>query len=134
MFTNVLQDLVGRTDGPLTLRLLIQPTVAALLAIRAARCDAAQGNRPILWSILVSQDGVRRDLARQAWGDIGKLFTMACILDVIYQLLVFKWVYPFQTLTVACVVSIIPYVLIRGTATRLIKRFTRNTRRSESPI
>ena len=49
---------------------------------------------------------------------MGKLFLVACVLDVVYQLLVLHWVYPVQTAIVATVLAILPYLLFRGLANR----------------
>jgi hypothetical protein len=43
MLSRVWESLIGRVGGPLTLRLLIQPTVATFLAIRAGWRDARAG-------------------------------------------------------------------------------------------
>jgi hypothetical protein len=44
---------------------------------------------------------------------------MALALDAIYQVIEFKWIYPGQALIVACVLAILPYVIIRGLVTRI---------------
>ena len=54
--------------------------------------------------------------------DVGKLFLVACVLDVVYQLLVLRWVYPVQTVIVATVLAIFPYLVFRGLANRLGRR------------
>src|SRR5690348_6901380 len=44
--------LVGRLQGPLTLRLVIQPVMAAIFAVRAGLKDAREGRRPYLWKVV----------------------------------------------------------------------------------
>ena len=39
--------LIGRIEGPLTLRLVLQPTMASFLAVRAGLKDARSAGRPI---------------------------------------------------------------------------------------
>ena len=117
----VWEDLVGRVGGPLTLRLFIQPTVATILAIRAGLNDGRQGRTPYFWNILLNLDQ-RKDRLREGWKDVGKLFSMAVVLDVVYQLVVARWVYPLETLIVAVVLALLPYVLFRGLASRLARR------------
>ena len=116
--------LIGRTEGPLTLRLVLQPTVAAILAIRAGLRDAREGGSPYLWSVLTNP-AHRRDLLRQGWKDVGKVFVVALVLDVIYELMVHRWVYPGQALIVAAVLAVLPYLVIRGPVTRLMRRLSR---------
>ena len=121
MLNRVWEDLVGRGGGPFTLRLLIQPTVATVFAIRAGLRDGRQGLTPYFWNVLLNR-ATRKDLLREGWKDIGKLFTMAVILDVIYQLVVARWIYPLETVIVALVLAILPYVMIRGLVCRLGRR------------
>lgn len=127
----VWEDLVGRVGGPLTLRLVIQPTVATILAIRAGLNDGRQGRTPYFWNILLNLER-RKDLLREGWKDVGKLFVMAVVLDTVYQLIVARWVYPLETLIVAVVLAILPYVLFRGLASRLARRRLRNSTRPGS--
>ncbi|MGH7682125.1 MAG: hypothetical protein ACRENN_09075 [Candidatus Eiseniibacteriota bacterium] len=110
--------LVGRTTGPLTLRLILQPSVAAFLAIRAGLKDAREGRTPYLWAIF--KDPAARDhLLHGGWKDIRKIFLMALTLDTVYQIIVFRWIYPLQAIIVAVILAVIPYVLLRGPVTRL---------------
>ena len=51
-----------------------------------------------------------------------RLAFVACVLDVVYQLLVLRWVYPVQTVIVATVLAILPYMVFRGLANRLGRR------------
>ena len=41
-FTRAFENLIGRTEGPMSGRLLIQPLVACILAVRAGLRDARQ--------------------------------------------------------------------------------------------
>lgn len=120
----ILTMLVGRADGPLTFRFIFQPTVAAILAIRAGLRDVRRGEAPFLWSVFTNKTQ-RRGLLRGAWKDIGTVFMIAVLLDVIYALIVHRWLYPGQSLLVATILSIVPYVLIRGPVTRLMAHFAR---------
>jgi len=43
------EQLVGRTSGPIKLRLILQPS-AAFLAVRAGLKDAREGRQPYLWA------------------------------------------------------------------------------------
>lgn len=117
----VIKNLAGRVSGPMSLRLLIQPTVAIILAIRAGLRDGREGKVPYFWNVLVNLER-RKDLLREGWKDASKLFAMACLLDIIYQLIVARWVYPLETLIVATVLALVPYVLLRGIVGRLARR------------
>ena len=111
-------DLVGRMHGPLFARLLVQPAVAAILAIRAGLRDVREGREPYLWRI-ASDPGHRSEHLRQGWKDVGKLFLAALVLDVIYQLVVLRWVYPGEAALVAMGLAVVPYVVVRSLVRRV---------------
>jgi len=106
------------------LRLVIQPTVATILAIRAGLRDARQGRPAFFWTLLKSSSE-RKTLIRSGWKDISKVFILAMLLDAIYQLIALHAFYPVQTLIVAIVVAVIPYTVLRGPVTRLTRCFYR---------
>jgi len=119
--SRAVEQLLGRASGPLHFRLLMQPVVAGILAIRAGRKDAREGKPPFFWS-LVTQPEARKQQLRSGWKDIGKLFIIALVLDTIYQVIALHTVHVVQTLIVAVGVAVIPYTLLRGIATRLTRR------------
>ena len=53
--------------------------------------------------------------------DLGQVFILAIVLDVIYQVIVVRWLYRVETLIVAAVLAIFPYLLIHGPVTRLAR-------------
>jgi drug/metabolite transporter (DMT)-like permease len=113
------EELVGRQSGPLFFRLVLQPIVAAILAIRAGRNDAREGRRAFFWAF-VREPERRRMLLREACRDIGKLFLVGVVLDVIYQLIVFHGLRPVQSLIVATVLAVLPYMVVRGLTNRIV--------------
>ena len=119
------ENLVGRLHGPLTLRLLLQPAVAIFFATRAGLRDA-RGNRPPYFWALLNNPEHRRDMLREGWHDVGKVFLIAIVLDIVYQLIVVRWIYPGETLVVAAALALAPYLLFRGAVTR-IARLLRGT-------
>ena len=114
-------DLGDRWQGPLHLRLFLQPLIALLLAIRDGRRDARTGQAPYFWA-LFTRPAQRRPLLRETWTAIGKVFLLALALDSIYQLLAYRWIYLGDALVIACVLALLPYVLLRGPVTRLLRR------------
>jgi hypothetical protein len=109
------EDLGGRVGGPLSFRLLLQPLVAIVLAIRAGLEDARTGRPPYFWAIVTHPDH-RRDLLREGWKAVAKVFVIAALIDAVYQVMVFRWVYPGELLFVAFLLACVPYLLIRGPA------------------
>jgi hypothetical protein len=123
IFARLWQNLYARLTGPMNLRLIIQPAVATILAIRAGLRDAHQNRGPFLWAVLWNP-AHRRELLQQGWKDVGKVFLIAAILDLVYQLIVHRGVHILELLITAVTLAIVPYVLIRGPISR-IARLTR---------
>src|SRR5262249_23637317 len=121
MFSRNWADLIARDSGPMHIRFLFQPLVATLIAIRAGYRDARVG-RPFFFWTFVRDPTWRRPLLREGWGDFGKLFLVAAVLDVIYQIIVLHWVYPVQTLIVATVLAVIPYLVFCGLTNRIVSQ------------
>lgn len=115
--------LVGRETGPLHLRLIMQPLMAIFLAVRVGLRDAREGRPPyFFWPVFVDKLH-RKELISTAWKDIGKVFIAALVLEAVYEIIVYRWLYPTQAVVVAVVLAIIPYLLVRGPVTRLAYRY-----------
>ncbi len=114
------EHLVGRFSGPLNFRLFVMPTVVTILAIRADRRDAREG-RPAPLGAFFTNRNERGRLLRSAIKDVGRIFLMAIVLDTAYQLFVLRSFYPGEVLLVAVVCAVVPYVLVRGPITRLVR-------------
>lgn len=118
--TRMFENIVGRTSGPMHVRLLLQPTMALIFGIRDGIRDARAGNPPYFWAIF-AQPGRRRDLIASGWKSVGKVFVLAIILDAIYQLIALRWFYPGEALLTAFSLACIPYLLIRGPVNRMLR-------------
>jgi hypothetical protein len=119
-------DFIERFDGPLHFRLLVQPVVAILFAVRDGRRDAREGRRAYLWSVFTEPEE-RRYLFESGWKGISKVFVVAYACDVIYQFMVWRGLKPLQALLTAIVLAVIPYALFRGPVNRLTRIRTRKT-------
>jgi len=124
MLTRLWENLGGRIGGPMSLRLLLQPTIATILAIRSGLADARAGKPPFFWTVLTNAND-RRELLRSGWKSVAKVFTMAVVLDVVYQLIVARWVYPLEAVIVAFVLACVPYLLLRGPVNRIASGWRR---------
>jgi hypothetical protein len=124
MLSRGVEQLLGRSGGPLHFRLFMMPTVVTILAIRAHRNDVREG-RPTPLGAFFTDPAERRRLLRIALRDIGRVFVIAVVLDTIYQLLVFRWIYPVQLLIMAVGCAVVPYVLVRGPIIRLMRMLFR---------
>ena len=119
--TRIFEDLVARVSGPVHFRVILQPLMASIFAFLDARSDAHDGRSPY-FARLVTDPEHRRALLRSGWKSVGKIFVLAIILDVVYQLWVLHWFYPGESLIVALVLAIVPYLLLRGTVNRLSRQ------------
>ena len=122
-------NLFDRVGGPMTFRIILQPAMATLLAVLAGLRDAREGRPPYLWTVLT--DPLQRaDLLREGWKAIGRVFLLAVIMDVIYQLIVQRWIYPLESLIVAILLAVVPYLLVRGPVNRIARLWLRK----EKPV
>ena len=114
------QEITARPDGPLAMRFYLQPLMATLLAVRDGVKDAREARPAYLWAVLSTPEH-RRELLRSGWRSIGKVFLIALVLDVVYQLLVLRGLRPLEGLIVAVTLAIVPYALVRGPVNRLVR-------------
>ena len=61
-------------------------------------------------------------MLKDGWKSVGKVFILAIVLDVIYQLIALKWVYPGEAIIVAIILAVVPYILVRGLLNRILWR------------
>ncbi len=124
MLTRMVEDLMGRIHGPLTFRLILQPAMAILFAIRDGWKDARSGKAPYFFA-LFTDPGHRREMLRDGWKSVGKIFILAMVLEVIYQFIVLRFFYPGEALVVATALALIPYLILRGPVNRLLRKGVR---------
>jgi hypothetical protein len=117
---NAIDQLLGRASGPLYIRLILQPLMAILLAIRGGLRDARAGRPAFLWAVLTRVEA-RRNMLQSGWKDVSRLFVLALVLDTIYQIVALRSLYPLQALIVAAMLAFVPYVLVRGPVARLAR-------------
>jgi hypothetical protein len=108
-----------RVSGPMHLRIYLQPMLATVFAVIAGLRDAREGHPPYFWSLFTDPDH-RRDLLKDGWKSVGKVFVIAMVLDVIYQFFVQRFIYPGEVVLVAIILAIIPYTVVRGLVTRVM--------------
>src|SRR5215831_6769870 len=120
-------------SGPMWLRVIIQPSVSVIIALRAGIGDAHAGRPPFGWAVLSGRTQ-RRALLRQVWKDIARIFIASIVLDLIYQIAVLRWIYPLEALFVATFLASLPYMLARGPANRMVKLWhSRHGKRTSAP-
>jgi hypothetical protein len=118
VWMRIVENLSDRVTGPMKFRLLLQPVMASIFAIMAGLADAKAGKPPYFWA-LVTHPQHRRDMLKDGWKSVGKVFMLAIVLDCVYQVIVQRFVYPGEALIVAFILAIVPYLLLRGLVTRI---------------
>ena len=120
LFSRFAEDLAGRMSGPMKFRLILQPVMATIFAIRSGLKDSKEGNPPYFWA-LFTDSAHRADMLRDGWKSVGRVFILGIIMDVVYQVIVFRRFYPVEALVVAAILALVPYLLIRGPANRIAR-------------
>jgi hypothetical protein len=118
IWMRVVQNLIDRISGPMNFRFILQPVMASIFAIIAGWRDAKVGKPPYFWSLLTGRTR-RVDRIKDGWKSVGKVVVVALVLDIAYQIIVLRFVYPAEAIIVAFVVVIAPYLILRGLVTRL---------------
>ena len=121
MWTRVGSQLIARVSGPMKFRLVLQPLMASFFAIRGGLADAKAGKPPYFWGLLWAR-GHRAEMVKDGWKSISRVFLLAVALDVVYQIIVLRFVYPGETIIVALVLAIVPYLILRGPVNRLARK------------
>jgi hypothetical protein len=116
----VLDDLIARPGGSLSLRFILQPVMSTIFALRDGIKDARTGRSPYFWTVLSNPDQ-RRARLREGLGSTGKIILIAVLLDGIYQVIELKTIYPIEALIVAILLAFIPYLLLRGPIERVAR-------------
>lgn len=120
----VVDAMTERVSGPMSMRLYIQPLMAAFFATKSGLKDAREGSPPYFWSLFSNAEH-RRALLRDGWKSVGKVFILAMILDVVYQIVVSGMVLPIEVVVAAFILAILPYLILRGLITRIANMLRR---------
>jgi hypothetical protein len=125
-------DLVGRITGPFSFRLLLQPAMASLFAIRDGLRDARNGRPAYFWTMLHGPDEARR-LIVEGWHAVIRIILLGVVMEIAYQVMVFHRIYPVELIVVVWLLAILPYVLLRGPINRIARWWIQSRRPATSP-
>src|SRR5207247_7516658 len=82
---------------------------------------ARGGKAPYFWALMWDR-GQRESMLKDGWKSISRVFILALVLDVVYQVIVLRFVYPGEAVIVAFVLAIFPYLIVRGLVTRIARK------------
>ena len=109
-------DLIERPDAPMRFRFILQPVMAAIVAIRDGLKDVRAGRKPYFWMAF----GVTR--LREGLNATARIILLGIVMDAMYQMIVLRRFYPGEAVIIALVLAFVPYLLIRGPAARIARR------------
>jgi len=113
ILTKILGDEIGRLHGKMEFRLILQPTMATIAAVKAGIADARAGKPPYFWALLTEPDH-RKEFLKSGWKSVGNTFILGLVMDTIYQIWQLKAFYPLEAILTAFILACIPYLLLRG--------------------
>jgi hypothetical protein len=124
-FDRLWKDILARPGGPMTFRFILQPAMAAAMALRDGVSDARLGRRPYLWALLRGVHGPEGRAGRLWEGVVStaRIIILGVVMDVIYQWLELKTFYPAQAAVIAILLAFVPYLLLRGPFHRLARHW-----------
>ena len=123
-FRRIWHDLVERPDAPMRFRFILQPLMAAIVAIRHGMGDARTGRSPYFWTLL-GNPRERAQRLNEGLNATARIILLGLVMDAIYQVIVLGQFYPAEAVIVALLFAFIPYVIIRGPAARIARRWHR---------
>jgi hypothetical protein len=116
-------DLLARPSGPFAFRLILQPLMAVIFAVRDGTRDARTQRSPYFWTLLHVPEQRRGRLAEGVQATL-KVVLLGVVIDSVFQFKVLGSFYPGEALGFALLLGFIPYLLIRGPVDRVARRLS----------
>ena len=121
------ENFLARPRGALNLRFIIQPTLASIIALRAGLKDAKAGRPAYLWAVFTNSD-YRKIFLHGGLKDLRIPILVGTTLDVIYQIIIHRWIYPLELTFTVMLLVLVPYLILRGPVNRIARMFSRSHR------
>ena len=115
-----IEELPQRFTGPGRFRFLLQPMVAIVLGILGGLRDAKAGHPPYLFGLVFSP-GHRKDFLRSGVAAIRNLIAFGIIMDIVFQLILYRSVHPGPAVVVGPLFICVPYAVSRALTTRVMR-------------
>jgi hypothetical protein len=122
IFHRIWHDLIERPDAPMRFRFILQPLMAAIVAIRDGLKDARSGGSPYFWTMLGNPRERTRRL-NEGLNATARIILLGLVMDAIYQGIVLRQFFPAEAVIVALLFAFVPYVIMRGPAARIARRW-----------
>ena len=121
IWMRIMENMSDRVNGPMRFRFVLQPLMAVIFAVIDGRKDAKAGKPAYAWA-LFTDSASRADMIKDGWKSVGKIFILALVLDLGFQIFVQGFVFPMETVLVAILLAIVPYLILRGPINRLFSK------------
>jgi hypothetical protein len=121
ILTRFWDQLIAQPSGPLAFRFILQPVMAAILAIRDGMKDARTGRPPFARTIW-SDPSQRGAYIREGLKRVSRVIVFALVMDAIYQVIALHRFYLGEALVTVFVLAVLPYLLLRGPVDRIARR------------
>jgi hypothetical protein len=114
------KNIMAEPRGSLTFRFILQPAMAAGVALRDGINGARVGRSPFLWAVARGIEP-RGRLIWEAVRSTARIIVLAVAMDCVYQWLVLDTFYPREAVVIALLLGFIPYLLLRGSIQRVAR-------------
>jgi hypothetical protein len=118
---NIVEGIIARIGGPMSLRFVIQPLVGLLLGVRDGMMDAKTGEPPFIFDLIIDKENRKAKLA-SLLKSLSKTIIIAIVLDIIAQYIIFNQVRVSGAIIIAVVILIVPYSAARAITNRIITK------------
>jgi len=118
---SIVEGIIARLAGPMSLRLVIQPLMASLLGARDGIVDAKAGEPPFIFGLITDCDDRKAKLG-SLFKSLSKAIIIAVVLEVMAQYLLFGQVHAIGVILYVFVFMIVPYSLVRAAANVIVTK------------
>ena len=116
------REIVARPGGPMSFRFVLQPMMAAIVALRDGINDARLGRMPYLYAIIRGVEGTG-DRVWEGRLSTARILILGVVMDVAYQVIFLGQFHPAESAFTAVLLVFVPYALLRGPFARAARRW-----------
>jgi hypothetical protein len=118
---NIVEGIIARIGGPMSLRFVFQPLVGLLLGVRDGMMDAKAGEPPFIFGLIIDKENRKAKLA-SLFKSLSKTIIIAIVLDMIAQYIIFNQIRVSGAIIIAIIILVVPYSVARAITNRVITK------------
>ena len=119
LLDSVMEGMIARVAGPMSLRFVFQPLIGLLLGVRDGMVDAKAGEPPFILDLIANKENRKKRLS-SLLTSLTKTIMIAVVLDMIAQYLIFSQVRITSAIIIAVIILVVPYSIARAVTNRII--------------